>query len=220
MKIQGDWLANEPGDLIVVERVKNPPTPKRKIIPSMILVHYGVTSSLPGLVAAQRAPRPDAPEGYWAHLSIDGKWLDPDTLTRQELRVVQALPFTARGSHAGVSSFKGVASCNDFAIGVEIANPGPLVRNSRGELTTTYGQLWPESDAIEVRHRNPNCAFTHWARYSDQELDTLIAVCLLLRETYPSITHIAGHEDVAPGRKIDPGPAMDLNYIRRETRFL
>jgi len=36
-------------------------------------------------------------------------------------------------------------------------------------------------------------------------------VITAIRECYPDITvrHIAGHCDVSPGRKSDPGPAFD-----------
>ena len=37
----------------------------------------------------------------------------------------------------------------------------------------------------------------------------------LLMQTYPAITHdrIVGHVDIAPGRKTDPGPAFDWDYL-------
>lgn len=44
----------------------------------------------------------------------------------------------------------------------------------------------------------------------------LISVIRLLRQTYPAITpdHIVGHVDIAPGRKTDPGPSFDWNYLK------
>jgi AmpD protein len=36
----------------------------------------------------------------------------------------------------------------------------------------------------------------------------------LLRERYP-VTDVAGHSDIAPGRKTDPGPAFDWQRLRQ-----
>ena len=41
----------------------------------------------------------------------------------------------------------------------------------------------------------------------------LAHVCQALKQHYP-ITHIAGHEHVAPGRKQDPGPGFDWLELR------
>ncbi|MCH8070716.1 MAG: 1,6-anhydro-N-acetylmuramyl-L-alanine amidase AmpD [Proteobacteria bacterium] len=47
--------------------------------------------------------------------------------------------------------------------------------------------------------------------YTDEQYRHLIAVVRAICECYPNITtrHIAGHCDVSPGRKSDPGPAFD-----------
>lgn len=47
--------------------------------------------------------------------------------------------------------------------------------------------------------------------YTDAQYAQLVSVIAAICESYPRITsrHIAGHCDVAPGRKSDPGPAFD-----------
>ncbi len=47
--------------------------------------------------------------------------------------------------------------------------------------------------------------------YEDVQYECLIAVLTAIMESYPAIDirQIAGHCDVAPGRKTDPGPAFD-----------
>lgn len=49
------------------------------------------------------------------------------------------------------------------------------------------------------------------------QYQVLVEVILVLLHTYPSLSarHIAGHADIAPGRKTDPGPAFDWARLRQ-----
>ena len=53
--------------------------------------------------------------------------------------------------------------------------------------------------------------------YSDAQYLTLSELARLITEHYPSITpeRITGHQDIAPGRKTDPGPAFDWHRFRQ-----
>ena len=51
------------------------------------------------------------------------------------------------------------------------------------------------------------------APFTDVQYDALIALTRALRKIYP-INDIAGHSDIAPGRKTDPGPCFDWDRYR------
>ncbi|UTW14077.1 1,6-anhydro-N-acetylmuramyl-L-alanine amidase AmpD [Marinobacterium rhizophilum] len=54
--------------------------------------------------------------------------------------------------------------------------------------------------------------------YSDAQYAALVQVTLALQQRFPRITdaRIAGHSDIAPGRKTDPGPAFDWARFRAQ----
>jgi len=52
-------------------------------------------------------------------------------------------------------------------------------------------------------------------RFETAQYEALAALCPALGQRYP-IAHIAGHEHIAPGRKIDPGPGLDWNLLREK----
>ena len=49
--------------------------------------------------------------------------------------------------------------------------------------------------------------------FDPPQYETLSRLCVQLRMRYP-VDHIAGHEHIAPGRKLDPGPGFDWNRFR------
>ncbi|GAA0859107.1 1,6-anhydro-N-acetylmuramyl-L-alanine amidase AmpD [Aliiglaciecola litoralis] len=53
--------------------------------------------------------------------------------------------------------------------------------------------------------------------YTNEQYQALIKVTKCIMATYPAITlaNIVGHNDIAPGRKTDPGHAFDWCYYRQ-----
>ena len=50
--------------------------------------------------------------------------------------------------------------------------------------------------------------------FEPAQYETTVVLCAALAQHYP-ITHVAGHEHVAPGRKFDPGRGFDWAHLQR-----
>ena len=101
-------------------------------------------------------------------------------LIRRDGALTQFVPCAKRAWHAGTSSWRGRADCNDFSVGVELEG-------------------------------------TDDVPYEAAQYTMLARLARALRRRYP-IAEVAGHSDVAPGRKTDPGPAFDWPRFRRLIR--
>lgn len=51
------------------------------------------------------------------------------------------------------------------------------------------------------------------AAWPEKQVETIRLVCQALWDAY-NLVDIVGHEDVAPGRKVDPGPKFPWDYVR------
>lgn len=175
--------------------------------PLGIIIHCAVTTSLLETYRALKSR-----DYVEAHGTVDGFAGSGPSV----IQVAQHVPFDRMARHAGKSEWDGLKGLNACTIGLEIANPGPLVMGPGG-LKTTYGKAWPKDQAVEMRHRHPGTpkTWTHWATYTPEEVWVVAMLCKVLVFTYPSIYFVAGHDEVSPGRKFDPGPAFDMDALRR-----
>lgn len=125
--------------------------------------------------------------------------------------VIQLIPFNTIAWHAGRSSYKGRTGFNNFSIGIEMDNAGKLTKCMSG-YQAWFGKVYPESEVIEAVHPNESTV-SYWHSYSNAQIERVYELCELLCENY-GITSILGHDEIAPRRKIDPGPAFPIEKFR------
>ncbi|KGC03311.1 N-acetylmuramoyl-L-alanine amidase AmiD [Burkholderia multivorans] len=92
--------------------------------------------------------------------------------------VYQLVPEAQRAWHAGVSAWQQTTELNAASIGIENVNRGPLDPQQRT-----------------------------WQPYPPEQVDALIRLSKDIVARYGiAPTRVVGHSDIAPQRKIDPGP--------------
>jgi len=126
--------------------------------------------------------------------------------------IAQLLPLDTVGWHAGKSEWQGRSGLNNYSIGIEIDNAGQLEEKD-GRCVSWFGRPYPAEEVVWGVHRNQR-ELTPWHLFPYEQIRVVDELCALLAATY-DITSIVGHEEIAPGRKIDPGPAFPLDEMRQ-----
>jgi len=128
--------------------------------------------------------------------------------------IVQQVPTNKRANHAGKSTFNGRADCNDFAIGIEIVNPGKMTRANDTQAVAWWGQQFATAlFGIEERE-TPEHGRGLWMAYSPEQLAAVIELLKALFEGIPTLQDITTHWYVSPGRKVDVNPLFPLDQVR------
>lgn len=94
-----------------------------------------------------------------------------------------------RAWHAGESEWEGRTWLNSSSIGIEIVNPG--------YRDTPTGRLW--------------------FPYSEAQIQALIVLIKdIVKRNHIEPRHVIGHSDIAPLRKLDPGPLFPWKRLAQE----
>lgn len=98
----------------------------------------------------------------------------------------QLVPESERAWHAGTSAWQGTTELNAASIGIENVNLGPI--------DTPQGRTWQP--------------------YPPEQVDAIIRLAkdIVTRYGIPP-TRVVGHSDIAPQRKIDPGPVFPWKQL-------
>lgn len=171
-----------------------------KATPKIVVMHYTAGSSARSSAEWFRSPQN---KGSSAHVVIE-----------RDGTIIQCVDFRKVAWHAGKSRWRDIVGLNRHSIGIELANFGWL-RPSGNQWVTFTGK--PIANPFLARHRNGNPdGSTHpigWEPFPEEQFEAARGLVEALMAEY-GIDEIVGHDDIAPIRKIDPGPAFDMNRFR------
>jgi N-acetylmuramoyl-L-alanine amidase len=120
--------------------------------------------------------------------AVSAHYLIPEDTGKQPT-IYRLVDESLRAWHAGVSYWQGKTNLNDTSIGIEIVNLG-------------------YEDKEEKRH---------WFSFHEQQMATVIALAQdIVRRYQIAPTCIVGHSDIAPGRKMDPGPLFPWKTLAQQ----
>ena len=128
--------------------------------------------------------------------------------------ITQMVPFEQVAWHAGKSSWQGLDNLNRHSIGIELDNPGRLVPSGEAWVSDPKNpkHKYSSSEVLVATHKHET-APSGWYKYPEVQLRAAQELAALLARTY-ALQDILGHEDIAPGRKADPGPAFPMDRFR------
>ena len=126
---------------------------------------------------------------------------DDPTYRKSKLQTYQLVDENHRAWHAGVSHWAGKEGVNDQSIGIELVN-------------RTWCHASDESKDPVTGYPERICFFPD---FDDGQLALLVDLLEEILERHPDIrpTHIVGHSDIAPDRKIDPGPRFPWERLAK-----
>nr|WP_307774408.1 N-acetylmuramoyl-L-alanine amidase [uncultured Cetobacterium sp.] len=112
--------------------------------------------------------------------------------------VFSIVPDSKRAWHAGISSFDGYKNLNDNSVGIEIANLG-------------YSNRYPQK-VSDIKQ-----GIIDEKIFYPYNSAQIYKIGMLLRELTAKYNinpkYILGHSDIAPLRKVDPGPKFPWRYL-------
>jgi len=104
------------------------------------------------------------------------------------------VPESQRAWHAGISHWQGAQALNASSIGIEVVNLGYADADAQLPLTER-----------------------HWQAYTPAQIRTLAQLLQQLVVRYQlAPTRLLGHSDIAPGRKVDPGPRFPWQQLHEQ----
>lgn len=180
-------------------RVKYPAGPTMSTR-RFLVFHFTAGASAKSSIEFWRKPEA---RGAEAHVIVD-----------RDGTIYQILPFNQRADHAGKSKWRDpktgrlFENLNSCTIGIEMANGG-----ESKTLRERYSKLPP----VKARHKNGG-PVQEWEAYTPEQIAVAKEIAAVLTKRY-NLDDVVGHDDIAPDRKNDPGPAFPMKEVRAAAGF-
>lgn len=138
------------------------------------------------------------------------KWLKEGNVSAhyvidQTGEVIQLVQDENRAWHAGQGSWCGMSDLNSLSIGIELVHYG-----YDGDHISKDDKLKLDPDTFIQIPGSPH----HWIPYADAQIQAAGQLVQHLKKKYGiQDRHIIGHSDLAPTRKVDPGPLFPWQHL-------
>jgi len=165
-----------------------------------LVIHFTCGATARSSVEFWKSPEA---KGACAHVIID-----------RDGTVYQCRPFNRTCGHAGKSTWRDPRTgtrydgLNACAIGIELANAGD---------DDSLARRWSRMPLLKARHKNGGSE-CEWERFTAEQIVACEAVSKALVARY-HLDDVVGHDDIAPDRKNDPGPAFPMLQLREACGF-
>ena len=193
MKIRNHRLCDDDGTEV---RFVRSPNQSGALEPKYLVMHYtagaNAESSINTLV--------DKKTKASAHLVIG-----------RNGEITQLVSFNRIAWHAGKSRWHGIRSLNSHSIGIELDNAGKLDRHGNS-WKSWFGRTY-EEDAVTIAVHQHDDMERGWHSYTEAQLKAAVEAAKAIADRY-ALIDVIGHDDIAPGRKLDPGPAFPMESFR------
>jgi N-acetylmuramoyl-L-alanine amidase len=203
MPIKDHYLFSEKSELPLGTSFASPNT-SDEFNPRFVVIHYTVLRETATVLEWFADPE----RKVSAHFVISPEGI-----------IHQCAPLNQRAWHAGQSSWQGTEQLNSCAIGIELVNAGRLEWKKGWE--SWFGEPISSDRVVEAWHPNETASHTErtpgWEKFTPEQITSAKSLVKELCELLP-IEQILGHDEIAPGRKWDPGPAFPWNAFRNEDR--
>lgn len=167
------------------------------LAPRFLVFHYTAGGSAASAIATLCTQKPQGNTSAHLVLARDGA-------------ITQLAPFDRVTWHAGTSQWMDVVGLNSASIGIEIDNAGPM--NLVGErYVAWFGREYPAAEVMLAAHKHGG-PVRPWHAYTPLQIERCLELAELLVAHY-GLVEVLGHDDIARGRKLDPGPAFPLASI-------
>lgn len=118
---------------------------------------------------------------------------------------------------------------NSHGLGIELANSGACRLTAAGQWRNGLGVRVAAENIVEAAHKSGAVYFganqagvptghvarPGWEVFPAAQIRTAVEIARALVEHY-DLEQIVGHDDISPGRKVDPGPLFDLTDFRSQ----
>jgi N-acetylmuramoyl-L-alanine amidase len=173
--------------------------------PLMTIRRFAVAHFTSGATAMSSIDfwRTPAAKGAEAHVVID-----------RDGTILQVRAFNQRADHAGESTWRCPRTgrhftwLNSCSIGIEFANAGN---------DAALARRWTKQALVRLQHKNGGPEMD-WEAYPEAQIVAGIAVFQAITARY-HLDDLIGHDDIAPARKVDPGPAFPMVRVREACGF-